>query len=131
MRSPPEPPGPSLLVIGAPIAPADVPGLCERVRRVAAAGAPGPVVCDVSALARADVLTVHALARLQLTARRLGTRIVLHDAAPALRDLLRFAGLDAVVASGAGLGVEPEGQPEQREHPRGVEERVQPRDPAA
>jgi hypothetical protein len=116
-------------VIGAPIAPGDVAGLCERVRALASSSPAGPIVCDVHALGAADVLTLHTLARLQLTARRLGTRIVLRDAAPGLSDLLRFAGLDAVLAPG-GLRVEPRRQPEHGEEPLGVEEGVEPGDPA-
>jgi anti-anti-sigma regulatory factor len=121
----------SALVIGAPIACADVPGLCERVRRRAAESDADVIVCDVRGLVRPDALTVHALARLQLTARRLGRRVGLLDPPPELRDLLRFVGLDeALPATRGGLRVEPVGQPEEREEPRGVEERVEPGDPA-
>jgi hypothetical protein len=68
------------LVIGAPIACADVPGLCERVRRRAAESDADVIVCDVRGLVRPDALTVNALARVQLTARRLGRRVRLLDA---------------------------------------------------
>jgi anti-anti-sigma regulatory factor len=97
LRSPPEPPGTRVLVVAAPLRPADVAGLCERMARLAASPGTGPIVCNVGALERADVLAVHALARLQLVARRHGTRIVLRDPAPGLRELLAFAGLDGVV----------------------------------
>jgi ABC-type transporter Mla MlaB component len=118
------------LVIGAPIACADVPGLCERVRQRAAQSEAEVILCDVRGLVRADVLTVHALARLQLTARRLGRRVRLLDAPPELLDLLRFVGLDEALPPAGGLRVEPLGQAEEREEPRGVEERVEPGDPA-
>jgi anti-anti-sigma regulatory factor len=118
----------SVLVIGAPIAFADVAGLCDRVARIAGETDAELIVCDVSGVERPDALTIHALARLQLTARRLGRRVRLLDAPPALRDLLRFAGLDDVLPA-AELRVEPHRQPEQREQPRRVEERVEPRDP--
>jgi anti-anti-sigma regulatory factor len=118
------------LVIGAPIACADVPGLCERVRRRAAESDAEVILCDVRGLVRADVLTVHALARLQLTARRLGRRVRLLDPPPELRDLLQFVGLDEALPATRGLCVEPVGEPEQREEPRRVEERVEPGDPA-
>jgi ABC-type transporter Mla MlaB component len=91
------------LVIGAPIACADVPGLCERVRERAAQSDAEVILCDVRGLVRADVLTVHALARLQLTARRLGRRVRLLDAPPELLDLLRFVGLDEALAPAGGL----------------------------
>jgi anti-anti-sigma regulatory factor len=118
----------SALVIGAPIACADVPGLCERVRRRAAQSDADVIVCDVRGLVRPDATCVHALARLQLTARRLGRRVRLLDPPPELRDLLRFVGLDEALP--AALCVEPVGQAEEREEPRRVEERVEPGDPA-
>jgi ABC-type transporter Mla MlaB component len=117
------------LVIGAPIACADVPGLCERVRRRAAESDADVIVCDVRGLVRPDALTVNALARVQLTARRLGRRVRLLDAPPELLDLLRFFGLDEALPAAADLVVEPLGQAEEREEPRGVEERVEPGDP--
>lgn len=75
------------------------------------------VVCDVGGL-RADIVTVDALARLQLTARRLGRRIELRGGTPQLTRLLAFVGLADV------LGLELQRQAEEREQPRGVEERV-------
>jgi ABC-type transporter Mla MlaB component len=120
----------SALVIRAPIACADVAGLCGRVRRRAAESDADVILCDVRGLVRADVLTVHALARVQLTARRLGRRVRLLDPPPELRDLLRFVGLDEALPAARGLRVEPVGQAEEREEPRGVEERVEPGDPA-
>jgi anti-anti-sigma regulatory factor len=120
----------SVLVIGAPIADADVAGLCARVRRLAAESEARIIVCDVRGLVRPDALTVHALARLQLTARRLGRRVRLLHPPPELRDLLRFVGLDEALPATGGLRVEPVGQAEEREEPRRVEERVEPGDPA-
>jgi hypothetical protein len=122
------------LVVGGPIAPADVPGLCARARALLAAaggaGDAGVLLCDVGALARPDMATIHALARLQLTARRHGARMVVRRASPELRDLLAFAGLADAVPAAPSSVVEPVGQTEQREEPRRVEERVEPRDPA-
>ena len=57
----------------------------------------------------ADVLTVDALARLQLSARRHGRRLRVRDASDDLQDLIDLAGLSEV------LGIEPRRQPEQRE----------------
>jgi anti-anti-sigma regulatory factor len=114
-----EPPDRSrVLVVDGPIAAGDVALLCRRLSALAAAGA-DDVVCDVRALAP-DALSIDALARLQLTARRLGCRFRLRHASRELAQLLSFFGLADVVA----LCPERERQPEEREHPRRVEERV-------
>jgi hypothetical protein len=73
-----------------------------------AASRPSTIVCDVGALAP-DASAVDALARLQLTARRLGYEIRLRDASVALQDLLDFVGLRNVLCVEAG------GQAEERE----------------
>ena len=52
---------------------------------------------DMRAFAEPDVAVLETLARLQLTARRFGTSIVLQHASPALVDLLTFAGLSEVL----------------------------------
>jgi hypothetical protein len=87
------------------------------------AAAPITIDLDVSVLA-ADVLTVDALARLQLSARRCGRRLRLRDASGELQDLIAFVGLSEV------LGVELQWQPEQREQRVGVEEERELDDPA-
>lgn len=81
------------------------------------------IVCDLSTAADADAATVELLARLQLTARRLGCRLRLRDASPELLELLDLMGLCEA------LGVEARGQPEQREDRVGVEEERQLDDP--
>ena len=86
--------------------------------------APITLDLDVSVLA-ADVLTVDALARLQVSARRRGRRFRLRDASAELKELIAFVGLSDV------LGVEPQRQPEEREQRVGVEEEPEPDDPAA
>jgi hypothetical protein len=48
--------------------------------------------------ARPDLDVIDALARQALTARRLGGTLRLRDAGPTLRELIRFVGLDDVVA---------------------------------
>lgn len=106
-----------VLVIAGLIADDDLQALWERLRALAADG--DDVVCDVRALA-ADAVSVNALARLQLAARRRGCRIRLRHASYELDQLLAFFGLADVVA----LCLEPQRQPEEREHPRRVEERV-------
>ena len=96
---------------------------------------PGPndqpvVVCDVGTLDRPDLDAIDAVARLALAARRLGCRVRLENASPALRDLLALVGLADVIPCSAPSGVEVGRQPEQREVPGGVEEERDPADPA-
>ena len=61
-----------------------------------AAALPSPIVLDVNAVPP-DALTVDMLARLQLTAHRLGTRLELRDASAELLELIDFAGLGDVL----------------------------------
>jgi ABC-type transporter Mla MlaB component len=89
-----------------------------------AAPRPSSVPCDVSALA-ADAVTIDALARLQLDARRGGHEIVLRGAPQPLVDLLDLCGLRDV------LRVEMGGKPEEREQRVRVEEERELDDPPA
>jgi hypothetical protein len=115
-----------VLVVGAPVADGDAAVLCARLRAlvVTAGGEGTEVVLDVGHL-RADARGVDALARLALTARRCGARIRLRGASDGLLALLAFCGLRGVLPLG---DVEPQWQPEEREHPLDVEERVDRRD---
>ena len=72
---------------------ADVPALCARVRLALEGSDSGLVVCDVAALTDPDCVAVDALARLQLTVRRLRCRLRLRGVSPELRALLCFVGL--------------------------------------
>ena len=114
----------ALFVLGTAVARHDIPGLCAGLTAQLAAGVTGSTVtCDVTA-ARADVVTVEALARLRLTARRHGRRLVLAGPGPDLVALLRLLGLADVLPQ---VG----GEPEEREQPVDVEEVVDPGDPVA
>jgi anti-anti-sigma regulatory factor len=104
-----------VLEMNGPIARADVAGLCERVRVLLGDSGAELVVCDVSALTDPDLVTVDALARLQLTARRLGSQVRLRHANPALQDLLALVGLNEVVPLSAASRLEPGRQAEERE----------------
>jgi ABC-type transporter Mla MlaB component len=108
-----------------------IPAVCERARRLLEGCDAGPVVCDVGALAEPDAITIDALARLQLTARRLGRRVELRRSCEELEDLLELTGLREVLTGGAVVAsaVEAWGEPEQREQALGVEEEADPRDP--
>jgi ABC-type transporter Mla MlaB component len=119
------------LVFTGPITRADVPTLCARARAVLEAESCDPVVCDVGALADPDAVAVDALTRLQLSARRVGRRVELRHACGELQDLLVFMGLDDVLPCDTPSGVEPRGQPEEREQARGIEEEGDGGDPIA
>jgi ABC-type transporter Mla MlaB component len=119
----------AVLVLTGPIARADIPVICERTRVRLECGGAGPVVCDVGALTEADVGTVDVLARLLLTARRLGREVRLSGVSCELREVLTLVGLCDALPPSAALWLEPGGQTEEREQARGVEEEADPRDP--
>jgi len=75
---------------------------------------PPRVACDVSKIVHPDEQTLDTLARLQLTARRLGTSIRLYNARPLLADLIEIAGLRDVLVV-VPSGVEVNGQAEECE----------------
>jgi hypothetical protein len=99
----------------------DIPELCECVRVLLEGQHGEVVVCDVGALVSPDAVTVDALARLQLTARRVGRRVLLLHADRELVDLLDLVGLANVVPLCSDLSLESGRKAEQREEPRGVE----------
>jgi ABC-type transporter Mla MlaB component len=84
------------LAIDGPIGRADLPGLSERVSALLERNGPAVVVCDVGEAA-ADAVTVDALARLQLTARRHDCHLCLRRASAELTALIRFVGLADVL----------------------------------
>jgi ABC-type transporter Mla MlaB component len=79
-----------------PIARDDLPGLCDRVCGLLRGADAEVAYCDVSGVG-VDAVTVDALARLQLGARRLGCRVRLQNASGELRALVRFMGLTDVL----------------------------------
>jgi ABC-type transporter Mla MlaB component len=79
-----------------PIARADLPGLCDRVCSLLATSDAPVALCDVTGVP-VDAVTVDALARLQLAARRRGCRIRLTNASDELLALVRFLGLEDVL----------------------------------
>ena len=88
-----------VFVVGAPIARADIPRLCTALRRLVEFSDAEVVVCDVAALVHPDAVAVDALARLQLTALRLGCRVRLRSTSLELRELIAFMGLRAPMSS--------------------------------
>jgi anti-anti-sigma regulatory factor len=111
---------PAVLMLTGPVTRDEVAGLCDDVRALLESTGAERVVCDVAGLGPPGLTAVDLLARLDLTARRRGARIRLRDPDPALR-----AFLDLV-----GLTFEVEGQSEQREPALGVEEEMEPGEPA-
>lgn len=103
------------------IARGDIPALCEHLGALLERRA-GPIVCDSGAMSHPDAASVDALARLQLTARAFGCRISFTHACRDLEALISLVGLDDVLPVMAGSGVEPVGQPEERDQVGGVEE---------
>jgi ABC-type transporter Mla MlaB component len=86
--------------IRGPIARADLPGLCDRVCALLSERRADVALCDVCEI-EPDGVTVDALLRLQLAARRNGCRIKLRGASPALCQLVEFMGLaDVLCMSG-------------------------------
>ena len=108
----------------------DVPAACDGLRELVGARDAERVVCDVAGIS-ADLMTVEVLARLQLTAMRLGCRLELRNVSRELAQLLEFCGLRDVLPSERldrlALGWNG-GQAEEGEPARRVEERVEPGD---
>ena len=108
--------------VGTTVTRADIPVLCAGLAAFLRGREGGVVVCDVAAVRRPDVVTVDALARLRLTARRHGWSLTVRGVAPDLLRLLHLIGLADVLPQ-AGR------QPEEREQAGGVEEVVDGGDP--
>lgn len=91
------PPSTITFAIRGPIAREDLPALYRRICRLLERSGASVAVCEVSGVA-ADAVSVDALARLQLAARRHRCRVELSHASAELRDLIAFMGLDDVLA---------------------------------
>ncbi|WP_143074889.1 STAS domain-containing protein [Streptomyces mangrovisoli] len=111
---------PAVLVLHGPAARDEAAGLGDAVQALLEVSGCRVVVCDVGGLGPPGLGVVDLLARLQLAARRGGGRIRLRGAGPPLLALLDLVG----------LRIEVEGEAEQREPPLGVQEEVEPGEPA-
>jgi hypothetical protein len=113
-----------VLVIEPAIGRADIPALCARLADLLRRYGREEVfvICDVGGITDPSGVTVEALARLRLTALRLGADTRVHGAHPRLRQLLAFTGLRAVIPIDGASAREPHRQAEQREQPLDVEE---------
>jgi ABC-type transporter Mla MlaB component len=83
-------------VVRGPIALPDLPGLCDRVCALIAAGNATSAWCDVSGL-DPDAVAVDALARLRLAARRFGCAVRVQGCSEELQDLVQFMGLQEIL----------------------------------
>lgn len=90
-------PRPLELSVHGPIARSDLPGLTARVCSLLEASSAEIAVCDVGGV-EPDAVTVDALARLELAARRHRYRVLLRNASAELLDLVAFMGLEDVLA---------------------------------
>ena len=84
----------SFAIVG-PISREDLPGLCDRVCALFRSTSAAIAECDVRTV-EPDAVTVEALARLQLGARRNGCRVRLLGASTELAELIAFMGLEDV-----------------------------------
>jgi anti-anti-sigma regulatory factor len=91
--------------------------LSEHLAAIVRDSPVGVVICDVRGITSPDASTIDVLARLQLTARRLGCGIRLYGVRPRLRDLLLITGLSEVLPESE-VGWEAE----EREDPLDVQE---------
>ncbi len=126
---PRKPPSSIVLVLSGPVPPDDVLTLCDRVGRLLHRTEADLMICDVGALDDPDAATVDLVARLQLTARRLGRRVRLLDACGELQDLIELTGLSDFVPFSGELPLDARREAEQREPPGGIEEEADPGDP--
>jgi ABC-type transporter Mla MlaB component len=92
------PPSTIMFAIWGPIEREDLPGLSHRVCALLEGSSPSVALCDVTGVA-ADAVTVDALARLQLAARRHDCLIRLRGISDDLRALVAFMGLQDVLTS--------------------------------
>ncbi len=83
-------------VISGPIAPSDLSGLCTRICALLEGSDAAVAFCDVQGV-NADAVTVDALARLQLAARRQECQVRLRGVSDELRELVAFMGLRDVL----------------------------------
>jgi ABC-type transporter Mla MlaB component len=99
----PSTPGPHTLgfAIRGPIARSDLPGICSRVCALLEGLDEAAVLCEVEGI-EPDAVTVEALARLQLAARRQGCRVRLRGASADLLELVAFMGLSHVLPADDG-----------------------------
>jgi ABC-type transporter Mla MlaB component len=85
-----------VFAIDGPIARTDLPALCEQVCALIETTGADVALCDVSKV-EPDAVSVDALARVQLEARRCGCQARVRGASSELLELLAFMGLRDVL----------------------------------
>ena len=90
-------PIPVTFAIRGPITREDLPGLCDRVCALLSTSKASVALCDVHGVLP-DAVTVDALCRLQLAARRRRCEVRLRHASPELLELVAYLGLTDVFA---------------------------------
>jgi hypothetical protein len=85
-----------VFAIDGPIARADLPGLCTRVCGLLAESGAEVALCEVVGV-EPDAVTIDALARLQVAARRNRCQVRLRNASSELIELIAFMGLTDVL----------------------------------
>jgi ABC-type transporter Mla MlaB component len=96
-----------VFVIRGPLARADLAALTDRVGKLLARSRASVALCDLVDV-EPDAVTVDALARLQLAARRNGCRVQVRGASNALCGLIELMGLKEVLCvptGGAGVAL--------------------------
>jgi anti-anti-sigma regulatory factor len=96
--------------------------LCERLVRLLDDGRARSVVCDLSAVDRADLAAVDGLARLQLAAHRRGRRMRLRGSSREMRQLIALLGLGDILPAEVSERRRTLGQAEQRKQGGRIEE---------
>lgn len=84
-------------VVDGPIARADIPALCEQARAALQDCGARVMLCDLGPRVGPDAVAVDALARLQLTVRRMGREVRLGRVGDDLLELIVLMGLADVV----------------------------------
>jgi ABC-type transporter Mla MlaB component len=88
---------PPVFAIGPVVERADIPGLCAALATLVRDTSAAAVHCDVGAVVAPDAVTIEALARLRLTARRLGCDLRVLRAPRGLTNLVALTGLTDVL----------------------------------
>jgi anti-anti-sigma regulatory factor len=125
--------GTAAWVIDPAIGRGDIPALCARLadRLRPSRRQDVVVVVDASGIAEPSAVTVEAIARLRLTARRFGADIRVRGAHVRLRQLLAFTGLGEVIPVDGDSAFDSHWEAEQRKQPLDVEEVGDCADPVA
>lgn len=102
IREPPvawhhEPPSTLVIVVLAPVAPAELPEMCERTGVLLEDTAATVLVCDIGIFERPCAVLMDALARLRLVTKRLDRSMHLRNASDDMRALFGLAGLTDVL----------------------------------